>query len=269
MGWCHEFGPQISEGCNHPMTAGEDSCYCEACGVGCHGQFGGCPDVWARGPVKIEFSAPPATTGRASRVAATEARAGTPTGPRPTPPVYVEAAAPMAAEPTSVSVGDSRLEVMEWLRGAFEGVRAELRVLSDGIARQQSSIADIAEANAAAAELVRVSDLLPQRVAAAVADAIAHAAPVTSPESEQALASVAEALVQLEHLADDLRSESLRLHAFREALAADLPTVARAVEEAAARADARLADLSDRVDELSARKGLAGLVRGLGTPRSA
>src|SRR2546421_204901 len=28
MGWCHEFGPQIREGCGHPMRAGESACVC-------------------------------------------------------------------------------------------------------------------------------------------------------------------------------------------------------------------------------------------------
>src|SRR4051794_31198625 len=49
MGRCHEFGLQISEGCNHEMLAGENECTCAECGVACGGQFAGCPDVWARG----------------------------------------------------------------------------------------------------------------------------------------------------------------------------------------------------------------------------
>lgn len=50
MGWCHEFGPQILEGCDHPMVAEATSCTCGECGSTCHGKFAGCVDVWARGP---------------------------------------------------------------------------------------------------------------------------------------------------------------------------------------------------------------------------
>jgi hypothetical protein len=157
---------------------------------------------------------------------------------------------------------------MEWLKSAFDGVRAELRVLSDGVARHQSAIADIAEANATALDIVEVAALLPERVAAAVAEAVSHVHQPPSHEAELAVAGVSEALAQLETLADELREESLRLHAFREALASDLPVVARAVEDAAARADNRLAQLTDRVDELAARKGLGGLVRSLGALRT-
>src|SRR4051794_13608368 len=49
MGWCYEFGPQIAEGCDHAMTAGEHSCMCTSCGVVCTGKFAGCGAVWARG----------------------------------------------------------------------------------------------------------------------------------------------------------------------------------------------------------------------------
>jgi DNA repair exonuclease SbcCD ATPase subunit len=50
MGWCHEFGPQITESCDHPMAAGPSSCSCERCGAFCTGRFGGCADVWDKAP---------------------------------------------------------------------------------------------------------------------------------------------------------------------------------------------------------------------------
>lgn len=62
MGWCHEFGPQISDGCDHPMVAGATSCICQQCGTECKGRFAGCVDVWARGPREVAVrasSAPP------------------------------------------------------------------------------------------------------------------------------------------------------------------------------------------------------------------
>src|SRR5438270_13024947 len=58
MGWCHEFGPDISEGCEHPMTAGESHCFCAVCGVTCDGRFAGCSDVWARGPKDVALIRP-------------------------------------------------------------------------------------------------------------------------------------------------------------------------------------------------------------------
>src|SRR5438270_8923080 len=53
MGWCHEFGVQIRPDCGHPMQADRDSCVCIECGTACTGHFGGCPDVWARGPIPV------------------------------------------------------------------------------------------------------------------------------------------------------------------------------------------------------------------------
>src|SRR3954469_10556287 len=50
MGWCHEFGPDISDDCHHPMTAGESRCFCEVCGITRPGRFAGCSEVWLRGP---------------------------------------------------------------------------------------------------------------------------------------------------------------------------------------------------------------------------
>src|SRR3954466_2656139 len=58
MGWCHEFGPDITENCGHPMTAGSSHCYCEECGVICEGRFAGCAEVWARGPKDVSLIRP-------------------------------------------------------------------------------------------------------------------------------------------------------------------------------------------------------------------
>lgn len=55
MGWCHEFGPQINDGCDRPMVAGEAACSCPACGVVCTGRFTGCAAVWARGPRVLQI----------------------------------------------------------------------------------------------------------------------------------------------------------------------------------------------------------------------
>lgn len=55
MGWCHEFGPQITPGCGVPMEAGSDACSCVACGVTCTGRFVGCKAVWAAGPKTVSI----------------------------------------------------------------------------------------------------------------------------------------------------------------------------------------------------------------------
>ena len=61
-----EFGVKISDGCDHAMVAGHDSCSCPACGVVCHGQNAGCPLVWTAGPKAVsspsrQRALPPAT----------------------------------------------------------------------------------------------------------------------------------------------------------------------------------------------------------------
>ncbi|MBW3575895.1 MAG: hypothetical protein KY450_13835 [Actinobacteria bacterium] len=72
MGWCHEFGPQIVEGCDHPMVAGASSCTCGQCGAVCAGRFAGCGDVFARGPrsvtVRVKPTEEPVRRGRAELI---------------------------------------------------------------------------------------------------------------------------------------------------------------------------------------------------------
>jgi hypothetical protein len=58
MGWCHAFGPQIRDGCDHAMVADYDSCSCSACGAVCHGLFPGCSSVWAAGPRGVSITRP-------------------------------------------------------------------------------------------------------------------------------------------------------------------------------------------------------------------
>src|SRR3954467_15710016 len=85
MGWCHEFGCQITSGCNHPMKAGAAACTCSVCDTVCEGKFSGCPEVFARAVV---VSAPVAASQPA------------PMPPRPAAPAPQPAAAqPPAAQP--------------------------------------------------------------------------------------------------------------------------------------------------------------------------
>lgn len=283
MGWCHEFGSQIEEGCDHPMTAGEAACSCEACGVACPGRFAGCATVWARGPREVRFSAP------ATRISGrTQADTAVPPDalPDPAPAPEVAAADEPAAEPdppapratrtrrataanghAAVATDDGRAEILEWLRSTFDGVRSDIRALSDAVSRQQATLASFEEAAQSNALVVAATEALPARVGAAVAEALeSHHLDTLAPAHEEVVAKVSDTLAGVEDIASELRNELVRLHAFREALASDLPAVAAAVDQASARAEARLAELTERVDELSARKGLSGLVRGLSGP---
>lgn len=68
MGTCHEFGPSIQAGCDHPMRADRpDACTCVECGVVCHGKFVGCPTVWARGPQAVHWKPAGPDPGLAAR----------------------------------------------------------------------------------------------------------------------------------------------------------------------------------------------------------
>ncbi|GAC1543450.1 MAG: hypothetical protein NVS3B12_31940 [Acidimicrobiales bacterium] len=74
MGICHEFGPTIQAGCDHPMVANRpDACTCLECGVVCHGKFAGCATVWARGPQRIHWRRP-SDTAHDAEVAVASAR---------------------------------------------------------------------------------------------------------------------------------------------------------------------------------------------------
>src|SRR3954469_15894674 len=125
MGWCHEFGPQIREGCGHPMRAGESACSCPQCGVVCRGRFAGCAEVWARGPRDVHVVSPPNALAR--RTVAPVRMGGRP-----------------AQEP-SAGAEQARTEVLAWLQAAFDGLRDELSVLAGGLARQQAVLSDLSE----------------------------------------------------------------------------------------------------------------------------
>lgn len=71
MGWCHEFGPQIRPGCDHPMVADAQACRCPECAVVCEGRFAGCAQVWARGPVTVTLQRAAVPEGGAALTPAT------------------------------------------------------------------------------------------------------------------------------------------------------------------------------------------------------
>lgn len=289
MGWCHEFGSQIAEGCDHPMTAGSSSCHCEQCGIVCEGKFAGCASVWAAGPREVTLVRPAAGEDlRPSRPNRLSRREGFPR--RAAADVAtaepVDAVATSAGPPATAAAAD---DVLAWLRSAFEGVRSELRVLSDTVERQQRALAVVAESDQAAERLVQLADGLPDRIGGAVAEALradheltvarmeelvdelrtAGPAPRNGATNGHAAAGLDEtpgggqldavtdelrrSLAEVHSSAAELRNEMVRLAAFRQALADDLPTVASAVDAASKRADGRLAELTERVNDLARR----------------
>src|SRR3954471_20137985 len=125
MGWCHEFGPQIREGCGHPMRAGESACSCPQCGVVCRGRFAGCAEVWARGPREVHVVSPPNAIAR-----------------RTVTPVRMGG---QPAQEASAGADQARTEVLSWLQAAFDGLRDELSVLAGGLARQQAVLSDLSD----------------------------------------------------------------------------------------------------------------------------
>lgn len=305
MGWCHEFGSQIGDGCDHPMTAGTSSCRCEQCGVVCEGRFAGCATVWAAGPREVPLarvaSDDMAPANRPARSpAAPVIDEVSPIDVAPAPSRRLEA---VAADRHPVDPG-ADADVLAWLRSAFDGVRAELRVLGQAVDRQERAMARTAEASEAAARLAELADGLPERIAAAVTEALAteqsatlaHVDEVLDQVRQMAVSSMStgpgrdadggdelrdllpddllerparststinrvdavadelrQSLAEVHASASELRNEMVRLAAFRQALADDLPTVASAVDAASRRADGRLSELTERVNDLASR----------------
>src|SRR2546423_6752554 len=230
MGWCHEFGPQIREGCGHPMRAGESACSCPQCGVVCRGRFAGCAEVWARGPREVHVVSPPAALARRT----------------PTPARVNYAPAQQSSGAGQHSGADqARTEVLAWLQAAFDGLRDELSVLAGGLARQQAVLSDLSEnrdsevADALievrgwAAEL-RNETLRLQGFERAVADQLRADVSSTIEQGVDRMVStqentantqqddVRQALAQVEARAAALREETDRLQEFGQGLAEQL-----------------------------------------------
>src|SRR5947209_963539 len=220
MGWCHEFGPQIREGCGHPMRAGESACSCPQCGVVCRGRFAGCAEVWARGPREVHVVSPPAALARRT----------------PTP-----ARAPRSPEPAA---DQARTEVLAWLQAAFDGLRDELSVLAGGLARQQAVLSDLSENRdsevATALSEVRewaselrnetlrlqgferaVADQLRADVSSTIAEGVDRMTTAQQASSEHQ-EGVREALAEVEQRASALREETDKLQDFGQNLAEQL-----------------------------------------------
>jgi DNA-binding SARP family transcriptional activator len=189
MGWCHEFGCQITSGCNHPMKAGASACTCSVCETVCEGRFSGCPDVFARsvpvaGPTAARTSgaAPPPTwpvfptagagapapQPPASQVRSSPGQppprpvASRPSAPdegsRPVPAPAGAGAAAARPQPGTFLSRENGTRILHWMRAEFEGVRSQLHAVASSLAHQQALVTDLAnsrggELNNALAEL--------------------------------------------------------------------------------------------------------------------
>lgn len=124
---------------------------------------------------------------------------------------------------------------MDWLRREFDGVRRELAMATESLARQQKALAAMVEA--AEKRSAGPAD----RDEAAMKGAVRVAEDLRSSLSE------------VQDSAAELRNEIARLAAFRSALASDQPPLVAAVEPAAVRADGRLTALAQRMESLGSR----------------
>lgn len=218
MGWCHEFGPQIHEGCDEPMTAQGRECGCAACGAVCAGRYGGCQAVWERNrPVRL----------RRRR-------------PEPAPEPALVGAAPAAAEAVAENAGGDLAALVEQAVDArLQPVLDELRGLTIGL-----------EAGASAA--------LPDRLAASIAAVLGPVFAGSRGQTLEAAAREAPSVDMRRALADaqaaaaDLKAELVRLRAFRLALTHDNPALAAAIDQAADRGESRLARAAAEVEGLRA-----------------
>lgn len=141
MGWCHEFGCQITSGCNHPMKAGASACTCAICDTVCTGKFSGCPEVFARSvPVAVSSRPAPAQPPLARQPAPAAAA----------PAARQPAAQHQAQQPATQQQAGGMLSrengarVLHWMRAEFDGVKAQLHAVASSLAHQQAVVADLA-----------------------------------------------------------------------------------------------------------------------------
>jgi hypothetical protein len=266
MGRCHEFGSQIREGCGHPMRAGEQSCTCPECGVVCHGQFDGCPDVWARGPRPVVLTVAPSIDAPRVRAltAGPVASAGADAPPPPSnghgaggPPPPPPPPPPSGQSGSATTGGDSRSEILRWFEDAFDELRNELHAVASTVTRQQAMLAELLDSREAELRVVMVAESLPELAGEAAGKAVAeHSVNLaevvagnlddfraTVEASEQANVGLMDGMRELLHrieLTADLNAEDARLEgdarleALKASVARQLKPVAAAVAEIAA-----------------------------------
>lgn len=101
-------------------------------------------------------------------------------------PTEPEAEVPVAepgAEPAPLAVlAEEQAQVSEWLQDSLDGMRAQLRVLSDAVNRQRA-IAAFTESGAAAERFSDLANALPGRIGEAVREAVVPRQDATSTQS--------------------------------------------------------------------------------------
>lgn len=160
MGLCRDFGSQITQGCDHPMLPGTESCHCEKCGVVCKGQFQACPSVWAQGPRPVVLTRVPSevvileAAGRGyetnghrqleqavppAEVAPDDTEAGT-----EAPPV-IDAAPATTPELPPEPTDNTGAEAFRWFQSTFDALRLEVEGLRGALAQEQAMVATLVE----------------------------------------------------------------------------------------------------------------------------
>lgn len=148
MGWCQEFGPQISEGCDHAMVAGSSACSCPHCGAVCKGKFGGCVNVWARGPDQTLVRTAPArtsvpanaTTSATTEAAATDSGGGS--DPADSDSGEAVGLDHVLQRVTRLEDMAERLETLERSRG---GINARVLARLQQLSNRASAVDDVSE----------------------------------------------------------------------------------------------------------------------------
>ena len=225
MGYCHEFGSQICEGCGEPMLAAHASCVCDACGTECRGRFPGCAAVWARGPRASDAAPAAARPTRAAPTGSDRSR-GRAIGLAPNHPV-------LSLDP------DAR-----FVRSELGRLRDELGRISRALQRHHGTVTELVGRQAAAERITELARVLPDRLGAAIAAAIETRQDAYLGELDAVTERLASCLTQVAAAADALREESVRLRRDGAGPADELGEAAIAIEGTAARVVRRIAELA-------------------------
>jgi len=76
------------------------------------------------------------------------------------------------AAPPAPAADERRSQIFEWLQQTFEGLNSQMRVLSDNLSRQEQALAEVSSSHEAAGRLSQLADALPERIGAAVQEAV-------------------------------------------------------------------------------------------------
>ncbi len=183
MGWCSEFGVQIAE-CDHPMVAGADACHCDVCGTLCEGRFDGCPDVWARGPIHVNFVRQPAS--RAER--------------------YGARSNGSSAETSRPADAESEPASPQYSANGMGEVLQSLSRLEDRLNTLESSVLD-GQSAVAQSEVAELLEKLPRRLGEEIRSALDSREDARIERLDGAIARLLEAVVALDVSANRGRSD--------------------------------------------------------------